>query len=221
MIALNMGEKGKLRRILSALCTPLTHPALPFKAAPDQFALACHIPTTSLNPPMSATKEILNSEDFGRASVTIPHKVSMIQLLSSMSAQAQVIGAVNTVIPVTEEDGTYKLCGIHNSLRIGGVTEPENPSAATALIIGAGGTSCAMAYALHKIGYGRAKSVVVKPITVVSPVLADKPVDNTLQAIFQKLLTGGAGEKVLAEMAYKPRVIEVLTGRIVTDYGVA
>ncbi|RPA89274.1 NAD(P)-binding protein [Choiromyces venosus 120613-1] len=198
---------------------------------------------------VSATQEILNSDDFGGASVTIPHKVSMIPLLSSISAQAQVIGAVNTVIPVIAEDGTRKLvgdnfdwCGIQNSPRIGGVTEQENPSAATALIIATGGTSLALVYALHKIGYGKidvvnstpenlkslvesfskennlvtinslgeAKSVDVKPITAVSTVPADKPVDDALKAILQKLLTRGASAKVLAEMAYKPRVSEVM-----------
>jgi len=192
----------------------------------------------------------LNSEDFGGASVTIPHKVSIIPLLSSISAHAQAIGAVNTVIPVIAEDGTRRLtgdnfdwCGIQSSLRIGGVTEPESPSTAAALIIGAGGTSRAAVYALHMMGYGKiyvvnrtpenlkslvqafpkeynlvainslaeAKSVEVKPTTAVSTVPADKPVDDALKAILQELLAGGPCTKVLTEMAYKPRVTEVMT----------
>ncbi|RPA94196.1 hypothetical protein L873DRAFT_1830394 [Choiromyces venosus 120613-1] len=220
--------------------TPIPHSRSP--ALHNTLFQSLGLPYTYhlLNPPI---------DDFGGASVTIPHKVSIIPLLSSISAQAQVIGAVNTVIPVIAEDGTRKLvgdnfdwCGIQNSPRIGGVTEQENPSAATALIISAGGTSLAVVYALHKIGCGKidvinstpanlkslveafpkeynlvtinslaeAKSVDVKPITVVSTVPVDKPVDDLLKAILQKLLTRGASAKVLAEMAYKPRVTEVM-----------
>ncbi|RPA90931.1 Dehydroquinate synthase-like protein [Choiromyces venosus 120613-1] len=331
MAVLNIGEKGKISRILNSFLTPVTHPGLPFKAAQGQLSIAEILQALSLIgmlqakmfyifrtpiphsrspalhntlfpfpwlaiylPPVestdvSTTQEILNSDDFGGASVTIPHKVSIIPLLSSISAQAQVIGAVNTVIPVIAEDGTRKLvgdnfdwCGIQNSPRIGGVTEQENPSAATALIIGTGGTSLAVVYALHKIGYGKidvvnstpenlkslvesfskennlvainsfaeAKSMDLKPITAVSTVPADKPVDDALKVILQKLPTRGASAKVLAEIAYKPRVTEVMnsaegagwkvvpglealagqgvgqfkvffTGGIVPDYGVA
>ncbi|RPA94202.1 hypothetical protein L873DRAFT_1793110 [Choiromyces venosus 120613-1] len=286
MAVLNMGEKGKLSRILNSFLTPVTHPVLTFKAGQGQLSIAEILQALSLIgmleakmfyifgtpiphsripwlaiylPPLestdvSATQEILNSDDFSGAFVTIPHKVSIIPLLSSISALAQVIGAVNTVIPVIAEDGMRKplgdnfdWCGIQNSPRIGGVTEQENPSAATALIIGAGGTSLGVVYALHKIGYGKmdvinstsenlkslvetfpkeynlvainslaeaksveAKSVDVKPITAVSTVPADKPVDGALKAILQKLLTRGASAKVLAEMAYKPRVTEVM-----------
>ena len=292
MIALNMGEKGKLSRILNTFLTPVTHPALPFKAAPGQLSIAeihqalslmgileakkfyifgtpiSHSRSPALHNTLfqslglphtyhlfestdvSATKKILDSEDFGGASVTIPHKVSIIPLLSSISAHALAIGAVNTVIPVTAEDGTRRLtgdnfdwCGIQNSLRIGGVTEPEGPSTAVALVIGAGGTSRAAVYALHTMGYGKiyvvnrtpenlkflvqafpkeynlvavnslaeAKSVEVKPTTAVSTVPADKPVDGVLKAILQELLAGGPCTKVLTEMAYKPRVTEVMT----------
>lgn len=292
MIALNMGEKGKLSRILNTFLTPVTHPALPFKAAPGQLSIAeihqalslmgileakkfyifgtpiSHSRSPALHNTLfqslglphtyhlfestdvSATKKILDSEDFGGASVTIPHKVSIIPLLSSISAHALAIGAVNTVIPVTAEDGTRRLtgdnfdwCGIQSSLRIGGVTEPESPSTAVALVIGAGGTSRAAVYALHTMGYGKiyvvnrtpenlkflvqafpkeynlvavnslaeAKSVEVKPTTAVSTVPADKPVDGALKAILQELLAGGPCTKVLTEMAYKPRVTEVMT----------
>ncbi|KAG0126698.1 EPSP synthase-domain-containing protein [Tuber indicum] len=292
MIALNMGEKGKLSRILNTFLTPVTHPALPFKAAPGQLStIEIHqalslmgmletkkfyifgTPLSHSRSPalhntlfqslglphtyhlfesadVSATKEIMNTENFGGASVTIPHKISIIPLLSSISAHAQAIGAVNTVIPVTTEDGTRRLTGdnfdwvgIQNSLRIGGATEPEGHSTATALVIGAGGTSRAAVYALHMMGYGRiyvvnrtpenlkslveafpkeynlvainslaeAKSVEVKPITAVCTVPADKPIDDALKVILCELLAGGACAGVLTEMAYKPRVTEVMT----------
>jgi pentafunctional AROM polypeptide len=40
LIAINMGEKGKLSRMLNSFMTPVSHPALPFKAAPGQLSAA-------------------------------------------------------------------------------------------------------------------------------------------------------------------------------------
>ncbi|KAI9674110.1 MAG: 3-dehydroquinate dehydratase (3-dehydroquinase) [Caeruleum heppii] len=40
MIAINMGSKGKLSRVLNGFMTPVSHPALPFKAAPGQMSAA-------------------------------------------------------------------------------------------------------------------------------------------------------------------------------------
>ncbi|KAF4627208.1 hypothetical protein G7Y89_g10948 [Cudoniella acicularis] len=40
LIAINMGTTGKLSRILNGFMTPVSHPALPFKAAPGQLSAA-------------------------------------------------------------------------------------------------------------------------------------------------------------------------------------
>ncbi|KAF5657374.1 3-phosphoshikimate 1-carboxyvinyltransferase [Fusarium heterosporum] len=40
MIAINMGKAGKLSRVLNQFFTPVSHPALPFKAAPGQMSAA-------------------------------------------------------------------------------------------------------------------------------------------------------------------------------------
>lgn len=40
MIAINMGNEGKLSRVLNGFMTPVSHPALPFKAAPGQLSAA-------------------------------------------------------------------------------------------------------------------------------------------------------------------------------------
>ena len=40
LIAINMGEAGKLSRILNGFLTPVSHPELPFKAAPGQLSAA-------------------------------------------------------------------------------------------------------------------------------------------------------------------------------------
>jgi len=39
VVAICMGEKGKLSRVLNRYMTPVTHPALPFKAAPGQLSV--------------------------------------------------------------------------------------------------------------------------------------------------------------------------------------
>src|SRR5690606_28214839 len=41
--------------------------------------------------------DIVRSEDFGGASVTIPHKIAIMKYLDSVSPAAKQIGAVNTV----------------------------------------------------------------------------------------------------------------------------
>ena len=40
IIAINMGERGKLSRVVNGFMTPVTHPALPSKAAPGQLSAA-------------------------------------------------------------------------------------------------------------------------------------------------------------------------------------
>ena len=40
LIAINMGVHGKLSRVLNSFMTPVSHPALPFKAAPGQMSAA-------------------------------------------------------------------------------------------------------------------------------------------------------------------------------------
>lgn len=196
-IAVNMGSKGKLSRILNPFLTPVTHPALPFKAAPGQLsvkeifqglsligeldekkfylfgtpiqhsrspALHNHIFSTLGFPhtyslaesaDVSAYAPLLSDPAFGGASVTIPHKLDIIPFLTSITDDAKVIGAVNTIFPSTTPDGTRQLIGdntdwigIRSSLLIG-----RAPSTGAGLVIGAGGTSRAAVYALYKTGY--------------------------------------------------------------------
>lgn len=97
------------------------------------------------------------SPNFGGASVTIPFKRDIIPLLDALSLDAEVIGAVNTVIPVTNPDGSSSLRGENTDWR--GITQSIRRSLPqsvltpeTALVIGAGGTSRAAIYALWKLG---------------------------------------------------------------------
>ena len=102
-------------------------------------------------------KVAITAANFGGASVTIPFKRDIMPLLDRLSPDAEAIGAVNTVIPVTDRDGAVYLLGentdwrgILHSIRRSlppSVLKPE-----AALIIGAGGTSRAAIYALWKLG---------------------------------------------------------------------
>ncbi|KAJ2718377.1 3-dehydroquinate dehydratase (3-dehydroquinase) [Coemansia sp. Benny D115] len=123
--------------------------------------------------------DTLGAADFGGASVTIPHKQSIIPLLHSLTPAALRIGAVNTVIPVTGSDGKRTLLGDNtdylgivgclrqaqldgNSFQKQDEDVDEDAMAAapafastTALVIGAGGTARAALYALYTLGVRR------------------------------------------------------------------
>ncbi|EIW56195.1 aromatic amino acid family biosynthesis-like protein [Trametes versicolor FP-101664 SS1] len=102
-------------------------------------------------------KAAITAPDFGGASVTIPFKRDIIPLLDGLSADAEIIGAVNTVIPQKREDGSLSLYGDNTDWR--GITHSIQRSLPqgiltpeAALVIGAGGTSRAAIYALWKLG---------------------------------------------------------------------
>ncbi|KAH9918081.1 EPSP synthase-domain-containing protein [Fomitopsis serialis] len=103
-------------------------------------------------------KAALTSPDFGGASVTIPFKLDVMPLLDSLSPEAEAIGAVNTIIPKRKADGSLLLrgdntdwIGIQQCIR-SSLSKPVVKSD-TALVIGAGGTSRAAIYALHRLGF--------------------------------------------------------------------
>ncbi|KAF8316173.1 Pentafunctional AroM protein [Clavulina sp. PMI_390] len=103
-------------------------------------------------------EKTVNSPDFGGASVTIPHKLAIMPLLTALSDHAKMIGAVNTIIP-REENGKRILFGDNTDwlairdTAAANLVHPVN-SKTTGLVIGAGGTSRAAIYALHQLGVG-------------------------------------------------------------------
>ena len=107
--------------------------------------------TECLNDELNA---LINSPDFGGASVTIPYKIEIIPLLSELTPAAKAMGAINTIIPVPTDSGR-KLIGDNTDWL--GIREsivsflPTDPIQA-GLIIGAGGTARAAIYALHNLG---------------------------------------------------------------------
>jgi pentafunctional AROM polypeptide len=201
LIAINMGVKGQLSRILNGFMTPVSHPALPFKAAPGQLAAAeirtalsllGEIPgksfylfgkpiTVSRSPALHNTlfkqsglphayltvetdlatdiEPIIRSLDFGGASVTMPLKLGIIELLDEVSEAAKVIGAVNTIIPISTAS-SRSVCLLGDNTDWLGMTYALNYGSnarplcgGSALVIGAGGTARAAIYALHSLSY--------------------------------------------------------------------
>jgi len=88
-------------------------------------------------------------EEFGGFNVTIPYKESIIKYLSSLDADAQEIGAVNT-IKVTSDNELIgfntDVYGFENSLKP--LLKSHHKKA---LILGTGGASKAIAFALDKL----------------------------------------------------------------------
>lgn len=109
----------------------------------------------------------IRAADFGGASVTIPLKVDIIKHLDELSPDAQAVGAVNTIVPVSQRDGSVKLLGVNTdweaiknkiesnlpAQKALGLINPSQLVRASGVVIGAGGTARAGVYALHSLGY--------------------------------------------------------------------
>jgi len=108
--------------------------------------------------------DFFQSDDFGGASVTIPHKQAIIPHLDVLSDSAKAIGSVNTIIAREEfvDEGFKRVLygdntdwrGIYNPLNrlLGSSINPETDYA---LILGAGGTARAAAYVASELGLQR------------------------------------------------------------------
>lgn len=98
---------------------------------------------------IGAVKELLSERELCGFNVTIPYKEQIIPYLSDLSAEARAIGAVNCVNitpqgPVGHNTDCY---GFTQSLL--GLLGPARPDA---LILGTGGASKAVQYALQTLG---------------------------------------------------------------------
>jgi pentafunctional AROM polypeptide len=231
MITLNMGAAGKLSRILNGFLTPVSHPDLPFKAAPGQLSAADINRGLSLlgetepknfylfGKPIAASRSpalhntlfeqtglphkyhrletddiadvesVLQSPDFGGASVTIPLKIDIMNRVDDLTEAARTIGAVNTVIPV-EEDGSkngQRLLGDNTDwkgmvyvLRRGGVVQRDDGG--PAMVVGSGGTTRAAIFALHSMGFNPIHVAARDPVKA-NTLIADFPSDYGLQVV--------------------------------------
>nr|CCA26166.1 unnamed protein product [Albugo laibachii Nc14] len=108
------------------------------------------------------TRKIRDTTSFGGASVTIPHKIDIMHLLDEISPAARAIGAVNTILREDRVTGAHlkgdntDWIGILRPIarRLHAQTRPKLASELRALVIGAGGTSMAAAYAMCQLGVG-------------------------------------------------------------------
>jgi pentafunctional AROM polypeptide len=200
LIAINMGDKGQLSRILNGFMTPVSHSSLPFKAAPGQlsateirrglslmgeikakkFAIfGCPV-SASRSPALHNTlfgtmglphdysrlettnvedvKDFIRASDFGGASVTIPLKLDIMPLLDEVAQEAEIIGAVNTIVPVANGDKAPRLVGYNTDwqgmvhcMRNAGIYGSAGDE--SAVVVGGGGTARAAIFALHHMGF--------------------------------------------------------------------
>ncbi|KAK2464293.1 hypothetical protein APHAL10511_003750 [Amanita phalloides] len=102
-------------------------------------------------------REVMASPSFGGASVTIPHSRDIIPLLQRLSHNARIIGAVNTITPIS--GGVWGLTGDNTDWRAIKICLLRSltptlavTSTTTALILGAGGSARAALYALYQVG---------------------------------------------------------------------
>lgn len=201
LIAINMKPEGQLSRIQNAFLTPVTHPELPFKAAPGQLsaaeirtALTLHgeiKPTQfylfgkpisqSKSPALHNTlfksnglphhytlyetdqaaelKKIIRSDDFGGASVTIPLKLDVMPLMDSVSTDARIIGAVNTIVVESPKacNNSKLLVGQNTDWKgmrlVLEATGAQGRCGKSAMVVGGGGTARAALFALRSMGY--------------------------------------------------------------------
>ena len=207
VIALAMGDRGKLSRACNTVLTPVTHPLLPNAAAPGQMTVRelmqvrqtlclvmpkqfclfgspiTHSPSPLLHNtafrlcalPYGYSKvetieidrvaEVMKGASFGGGSVTIPLKEQVGVLCQTLSAAAQAIGAVNTI--VKQPDGSLHgdntdWLGIHRLLHPLLPTLCPQDSAA---VIGAGGTARAALYALIHLGFSGTRLLIHNPRT--------------------------------------------------------
>lgn len=228
LIAINMGQAGKLSRVLNGFLTPVSHPDLPFKAAPGQMSAAEIWQSLALlgeidplrfylfGKPIAQSRSpalhnalfrltglpheyerletdevanlrsVLRSSDFGGASVTIPLKRDVMDLLDELTSAAQIIGAVNTVVPVNDKSGR-RLVGDNTdwkgmvfTLTRGGVATAEPDSCA--MVVGSGGTTRAAIFALRFMGFSSIHVVGRDPAKV-KTLVGDFPSDYNLQVV--------------------------------------
>ncbi|WPG99967.1 pentafunctional arom polypeptide [Acrodontium crateriforme] len=204
LIAMNMGDLGKMSRVNNGFMTPVSHPALPVKAAPGQVSAAeirkvlgivGEIPAKkfflfgtpiqqSRSPILHDTlfgltglpheyglcetdnarsiESIIRAPNFGGGSVTIPLKLDVMPLLDHIDDAAKTIGAVNTIVPLSDlATGKTVLHGYNTdwqgmvlALRKAGAQRGvQGTSPEAGMVIGGGGTARGAIYALKNMGY--------------------------------------------------------------------
>ncbi|KAJ4249066.1 hypothetical protein NW762_012398 [Fusarium torreyae] len=95
-----------------------------------------------------SVEQIVRRPDFGSVSVTIPHKLQITKLLDSVSPQAEIIGAINTIV-VSQGDNTDWV-GVRRCVE---KARYSDLASSAALVLGAGGAARAACYAIQTMGF--------------------------------------------------------------------
>lgn len=112
---------------------------------------AVYVTTRVEDADLPAAVEGLRAMHFLGANVTSPHKEAIRPLLDAVSPRAEAVGAVNTIVSRSQEDGRLTLQG--DNTDVSGFLEPLQPhddrlASSEMLIFGAGGAARAVIYAL-------------------------------------------------------------------------
>jgi shikimate dehydrogenase len=109
--------------------------------------------------------------NFGGAIVSMPHKTAIVELLDELTAEAQLVGAVNVV--QRRADGSLLGTVLDGEGFVGGLRNAGHRVAgARCLLAGAGGAASAVAFALAK--YGCASICLVNRSRAKAEALADR-----------------------------------------------
>jgi pentafunctional AROM polypeptide len=105
--------------------------------------------------------DVMTSDGFGGASVTRPHKVSIVHFLRRLSPHAQAIGAVNTIIaspagPIGENTDWRAIHTCILRCRFRSNFASHDPSV---LVVGAGGVARVAVYAILQLGFKRVQVI--------------------------------------------------------------
>ena len=143
--------------------------------------------------------------------VTIPHKQDIIPRLSSLSAEAEAIGAVNVVKVRQDEEGHIFLDGYNSDLI--GFRESIRPLLdqglhRSALVLGTGGASRAVCYGLHQLGLTTLSvSRSPKPGTITKAAdLIMQHGANSVRAIASHCIMSGPADQRVTDSALKEMI---------------
>lgn len=141
-------------KLVTLLGDPVAHslsPRIHNTAFQAQGVNAAYVATRVLDDDLPAAIGGLRAMRFLGANVTLPHKQAVRSLLDAVTARAEAVGAVNTIVRVEPSDGAPFLRG--DNTDGAGFWAPLQPHAnaldgAEALVFGAGGAARAIVYAL-------------------------------------------------------------------------
>lgn len=202
LIAINMGRAGQVSRILNGFMTPVSHPALPFKAAPGQLSAAEIRQGLSLfgeiiprqfylfGSPISASKSpALHNRLFRETG--LPHNYSLCETTSidliKTKIRADDFGGASVTIPLKldvmplldEVDPAARLIGAVNT-----IIPVQDPRSGEMKLIGRNTDYLGMMECLHSAGASTALGVGEQPGLVIGG-------GGTARAAIQTLHTMG------------------------------